>query len=79
MLVRLFRLVGPPVRLTCRVLRWVVLPVVLLVALSLTSGFVRTAALCAFGLVALLRGAIVSVDYLAERVPSPRLCWEVAR
>jgi len=79
MLVRLLRLVGPPVRVMYRVLRWTVLPVLLLVALSLTSGFVRTAALCAFVLVALLRLAIVAVDFLAEHVPTPRLNWEVAR
>lgn len=79
MLVRLIRLMAPPVLVTCRALRWTVLPVLLLVALSLTSGFVRTAALCAFVLVALLRLAIVAVDFLAEHVPTPRLNWEVAR
>lgn len=79
MLVRLYRIVGPPVRVTYRGLRWVVLPIALLIALSLASGLVRTAALCAFVLVALLRGAVVSVDYLAERVPTPRLQWEVTR
>ncbi|MCA1194896.1 hypothetical protein [Saccharopolyspora sp. 6V] len=55
------------------------LPIALLIALSLASGLVRTVALFAFAVVALLRGAIVAVDYLAERVPAPRLGWEVAR
>lgn len=79
MLVRLLRFVAPPVRVTCRALRWVVLPAALLIALSLASGLVRSTALCAFVLVALLRAAIVSVEALAERVPSPRLNWEVTR
>lgn len=79
MLVRFLRIVWPPVRLTFRVVRWVFLPLALLLALSVASGLVRTSALCAFGVVALLRGAIVSVDFLAERVPAPRLSWEVAR
>lgn len=79
MLVRLFRIVSPPVRVTFQALRWVALPIALLIVLSLSSGLVRTTALCAFALVALLRGAIVSVDYLADRVPAPRLGWEVAR
>lgn len=78
MLMRLFRLVAPPVRVTCRGLRWVVLPIALLIVLSLCSGLVRTTALCAFALVAVLRAAIVSVDYLAERVPAPRVTWEVS-
>ncbi|WP_338602641.1 hypothetical protein [Saccharopolyspora sp. SCSIO 74807] len=79
MLMRLYRLVAPPVRTTCRGLRQLVLPIALLIALSLCSGLVRTTALCAFALVALLRAAIVSVDYLAEQVPAPRLNWEVTR
>ncbi|MBK0866154.1 hypothetical protein INP57_04995 [Saccharopolyspora sp. HNM0986] len=66
-------------RVTCRELRWVVLPIALLIVLSLCSGLVRTAALCAFAVVVLLRAAIVSVDYLAEHVPAPRLNWEVTR
>ncbi|MCX2728811.1 hypothetical protein OOZ19_01025 [Saccharopolyspora sp. NFXS83] len=79
MLVRLFRFVSPSVRVAFRVLRVVALPITLLIALSLASGLVRTAALFAFAVVALLRGAILAVDYLAERVPAPRLGWEVAR
>lgn len=79
MLMRLYRLVALPVRVTFRGLRWVVLPIAVLIALSLCSGLVRTAVLCAFALVALLRAAIVSVDYLAEQIPAPRLNWEVTR
>ncbi|WP_243789760.1 hypothetical protein [Saccharopolyspora gloriosae] len=79
MLVRLFRFVSPSVRVTFRVLRGLVFPIALLIALSLASGLVRTAALCAFAVVALLRGAILTVDYLAERTPAPRLGGAVAR
>lgn len=77
MLMRLFTLVGPPLGLTCRVLRWAVLPAVLLIALSLASGLVRATALGAFVLVVLLRGAMVAVERLGDNVPSPRLSREV--
>ncbi|MBK0865478.1 hypothetical protein INP57_01500 [Saccharopolyspora sp. HNM0986] len=66
-------------RVTFRGVRQVALPIALLIVLSLCSGLVRTTALCAFALVVLLRAAIVSVDYIAEHVPAPRLNWEVAR
>ena len=78
MLMRLYRLVAAPVRTTCRGVRQLVLPIALLIVLSLCSGLVRTTALCALALVALLRAAIVSLDYLAERVPAPRATWEVS-
>lgn len=77
MLLRLARLVDS-LGLTCRVVRWAVLPAVLLVAVSLASGLVRTTALGAFGLVALLRGALVAVEHLGDRIPSPRLSREVS-
>ena len=79
MLVRLFRLIGPPVRVTGRVLRWAVLPAVLLVALSLASGLVRSTALGAFALIVVLKGLMVAVEHLGDRVPAPRLLSEVVR
>lgn len=74
---RLTRFVGPPLGLTCRVLWWAVLPAVLLIALSLASGLVRAAAVGAFVLVVLLRGAMVAVEHLGDCIPSPRLSREV--
>ncbi|GAB2657117.1 hypothetical protein GCM10027271_14580 [Saccharopolyspora gloriosae] len=79
MLVRLFRIVSPPVRVTFQALRWGVLPAVLLVALSLASGLVRTTALAAFAVIVLLKGVMLAVEHLGDRVPAPRLLREVAR
>jgi hypothetical protein len=74
---RFTRIVGPPLGLTCRVLRWAVLPAVLLIALSVASGLVRVAAVSAFVLVALLREVMFAVEQLGDRVPSPRISGEV--
>ncbi|GAA3365179.1 hypothetical protein [Saccharopolyspora gregorii] len=79
MLVRLFRIVAPPVRVTFQALRWMVLPAVLLVALSLASGLVRTTALGAFAVIVVLKGVMLAVEHLGDRVPAPRLLREVAR
>lgn len=74
---RLFRLVGTPLGLTYDVFRWAVLPAFLLIALSLASGLVRAAAVGAFALIVLLRGAMVAVEQLGDYVPSPRISREV--
>lgn len=74
---RFTMIVGPPLGLTCRVLRWAVLPAVLLIALSVASGLVRAAAVSAFLLVALLREAMFALEQLAERIPSPRSSRQV--
>ncbi|GAA3352093.1 hypothetical protein [Saccharopolyspora gregorii] len=74
MLVRLFRIVAPPVRVTFQALRWMVLPAVLLVALSLASGLVRTTALGAFAVIVLLKGLMLFVVSTWATASPPRAC-----
>ncbi|MFD0491600.1 hypothetical protein ACFQ0O_36220 [Saccharopolyspora spinosporotrichia] len=58
-------------RVAVRFTGWVAVPVLLLVALSLLSGVVRTTALGAFCVVVALKAAMTVLDLVGEYAPNP--------
>lgn len=72
-------IVGHRIRSLTRIAARTVLPALLLIALAVVLGAVRTTLLGAFGLVVLLKVVMTAVQLAAEYAPSPAYRLEVNR